>query len=258
MFLRWCGRTGTPPELTKSTVQAFTAALLEAGAEPATARTRQLSLKRSRHGWPTRGRSTTNPSGMKPPKMDIKVADALADDELRALIKVPRQGSSTAATRPSSGSWSKPGRAGEVGNRYPATSTWTRNRVVRRGKGGKGRIVPFGRRPPPRSIATNACVAPTYSPTPRHYGSAPRQDLQSPRDAPIPRIPRQGGGHRTIPPTPTAPHGSITRAGRRRQRGRPHGCSRMTTREMLDRYVAATNHTERAAAEARGLNLGDL
>ena len=30
-----------------------------------------------------------------------------------------------------------------------------------------------------------------------------------------------------------------------------------TTREMLDRYVAATA-SERAAAEARGLNLGDL
>jgi len=62
MFLRWCDRTGTPPELTKSTVQAFVVALLEDGAEPATARSRQLSLKRFSAWLAAEGRSTTTNS----------------------------------------------------------------------------------------------------------------------------------------------------------------------------------------------------
>ena len=41
-FLRWCDER-VPATLDRDTVTAFTAALLEAGAEPATARSRQLS-----------------------------------------------------------------------------------------------------------------------------------------------------------------------------------------------------------------------
>ena len=39
-FLRWCEATGTPAELTKPTVQTFTAELLDGGAEAATASAR--------------------------------------------------------------------------------------------------------------------------------------------------------------------------------------------------------------------------
>jgi len=45
-FLKWCDSTNTPASLTKQTVQQFTAHLLSEGAEPATARSRQLALKR--------------------------------------------------------------------------------------------------------------------------------------------------------------------------------------------------------------------
>lgn len=38
-FLRWCAETGTKAEIAKANVQAFTAALLEVGAEASTART---------------------------------------------------------------------------------------------------------------------------------------------------------------------------------------------------------------------------
>ena len=44
-FLRWCMSTGTAPEFTKTTVQAFTTALLDAGAQPATARSRHMALR---------------------------------------------------------------------------------------------------------------------------------------------------------------------------------------------------------------------
>ncbi len=44
-FLRWCADTGTAPELTKANLQAFMAAILEAGWQPATARTRHMALR---------------------------------------------------------------------------------------------------------------------------------------------------------------------------------------------------------------------
>jgi site-specific recombinase XerD len=44
-FLAWCDAAGTPPVLDRPTV-AFIAELIDEGAEPATARARQLSLRR--------------------------------------------------------------------------------------------------------------------------------------------------------------------------------------------------------------------
>lgn len=49
-FLGWCDRTDHSPVLDRPTVNAFVAALLDAGAEPATARARQLALRRF-SGW---------------------------------------------------------------------------------------------------------------------------------------------------------------------------------------------------------------
>ena len=45
-FLKWCADTATTPELTRTTVQAFTAYILDNGAEPATARSRHSALRR--------------------------------------------------------------------------------------------------------------------------------------------------------------------------------------------------------------------
>ena len=87
-FLRWCQSSGVPASLDRDTVTAFTAALLEAGAEPATARSRQLSLKRFAAWLTAEGELDSDPlMGMKPPKLDTKVTDALTGDELKALIK---------------------------------------------------------------------------------------------------------------------------------------------------------------------------
>ena len=78
MFLRWCERTDTPPELTKPIVQGFVVALLDEGAEAATARSRQLSLKRFSAWLTAEGELEANEIGeLKPPKIDVKVADPL-------------------------------------------------------------------------------------------------------------------------------------------------------------------------------------
>ncbi len=87
-FLRWCTESGTTPELTRTTVAAFTAALLDAGAEPATARSRYMALRRFAAWLADEGEIVANPLiNVKPPKLDTKVTAALSDDELKRLIK---------------------------------------------------------------------------------------------------------------------------------------------------------------------------
>jgi site-specific recombinase XerC len=69
------------PEITKATVQAFTADLLDAGAEAATARTRHMALRRFAAWLADEGEIDNNPLlGVKPPKLDSKVVDALTDN----------------------------------------------------------------------------------------------------------------------------------------------------------------------------------
>ena len=87
-FLRWCEATGTPAELTKSAVQAFIADLLDNGAQATTAQARQLAVRRFTAWLVDEGELDADPLlGMKQPKLDRKVVQALTDDELTRIIK---------------------------------------------------------------------------------------------------------------------------------------------------------------------------
>lgn len=88
LFLAWCARTGTDPHLSRRTVSAFTADLLDADAAPATARNRQLALRRF-SAWLTEEGELERDDllGVKPPKLDAKVVPSLDEDQLAALIK---------------------------------------------------------------------------------------------------------------------------------------------------------------------------
>ena len=147
-FLRWCARTGTTPELTKTNLQAFTASLLDAGAEAATARTRHMALRRFAAWLTDEGELDTNPlADAKPPKLDAKVTPALTDDQLKRLIKacngkalIDRRDEAVIRLMTETGL-----RAGELLAMQLADVDLTQGvATVRRGKGGKGRVVPFG------------------------------------------------------------------------------------------------------------------
>jgi site-specific recombinase XerC len=87
-FLRWSKAANVTPEITTTTVQAFTADLLNAGAQAATARTRRLALRRFAAWLAHEGELDSNPLlGIKPSKLDHKIVGALTDDQLRLLIK---------------------------------------------------------------------------------------------------------------------------------------------------------------------------
>src|SRR4051794_35219667 len=70
-FLAWCAKTGTPAVLTRAAVSGFVADMLQAGSEPATARARQLALRRFSAWLTEEGELDADPLlGMKPPKLD--------------------------------------------------------------------------------------------------------------------------------------------------------------------------------------------
>ncbi len=261
-FLRWCADTGTPPTLDRTTVQAFTVALLDAGAEPATARLRQLSMRRFSAWLAKEGEIDTDPLlGMRPPKIDVKVADPLTEDELKALIKAcqgkgirDRRDEAIIRLMAETGL-----RAGEVVGIGTADIDLARGQaIVRRGTGGKGRIVPFGpqtataidryvRTRRGHLLAASAALwlgdrGKTFSYAALHRSLGYRARLAG-IDRFHPHLLRHTAATRWLA-AGGSEGGLMAVAGWRK-------------RDMLDRYTAATA-SERAAAEARSLGLGEL
>lgn len=147
-YLRWCAETRTPADLSRGSVTGFVGDLLEHGAQPATARVRQLAVRRFSAWLVEEGETTTDPLlGIKAPKLDTKVVEPLTDDQLKALLKAcagpemrDRRDEAILRLMLESGI-----RAGEVVALGVAdVDLMAGTAVVRRGKGGKGRVVPFG------------------------------------------------------------------------------------------------------------------
>lgn len=147
-FLTWCAQTGNSPVLDRRTVAGFVAGLLEDGAEPATARARQLAVRRFSAWLAEEGETDRDELvGIKAPKLDQKVVEPLTDDQLKAML----------ATSTGNVFWDRRDealirlmvetgcRAGEVAAMLLPDVDLPRGvAIVRRGKGGKGRSVPFG------------------------------------------------------------------------------------------------------------------
>ncbi|MGH3904962.1 MAG: tyrosine-type recombinase/integrase, partial [Pseudonocardiaceae bacterium] len=148
LFLEWCTAEGTPAVLDRPTVNTFVAGLLSSGAEAATARARQLAVRRFSAWCAEEGETPRDELlGLKPPKLDQKVVPRLSDEQCRALIKACtgkefRERRDEAIVR---FMLEAIVRAGEVVAMSTADVDLTRGvALVRRGKGGKGRPVPFG------------------------------------------------------------------------------------------------------------------
>lgn len=147
-FLTWCEASEVPPVLTKSAVNAYVAHVLDAGLSPATAKARQLAVRRFAAWLTDEGEIDADPLlGIRPPKVDTPVIEPLTEDELRALLtscqgKEMRDKRDEAIVRFMLETGT---RAGEV-IALDVRDVDLRNgsAIVRRGKGGKGRVVPFG------------------------------------------------------------------------------------------------------------------
>lgn len=261
-FMRWCADSGTEPIVTRAAVQAFTVALLEAGAQPYTARARQQALRRYCAWLLAEDLLDDDPLlGMKPPQLDIKVTEPLDADDLKRLLKAcagtglrERRDEAIVRLMLETGA-----RAGEVVAMGVADIDVPRGMaVIRRGKGGRGRVVPFG---PQTGVAVDRYLrtrrSHTLAATPELWlGDRGRTFSYSALQRSLAYRARLAGIDRFHPHL--LRHTAATRwlaAGG--SEGGLMAVAGWRSREMLDRYVRATA-SERAAAESRGLNLGDL
>jgi site-specific recombinase XerD len=147
-YLTWCAATDRPAVLERGAVTAFVAGMLEDGAEPATARSRQLALRRFAAWLVEEGELDDDPLvGLRSPRLDTKVVEPLTDEQIKALIKAcagpelrDRRDEALVRFMVETGTRAGEAAALEVGDVDLAAGV----AVVRRGKGGKGRAVPFG------------------------------------------------------------------------------------------------------------------
>jgi integrase/recombinase XerD len=166
-FLDFCERTDTPPQLTKVVAQGWVVDLLDSGAQPATATTWLGALKRYATWLEEEGEIPANPLiGMRTPRVDRKVTNALTDDQIKALLhtckaKTLRNRRDEAILRLLIETGM---RASELVDLQTTDVNLTRGLVtVHRGKGGKGRIAPFG--PQTAAATPNCSSAPTSKPS---------------------------------------------------------------------------------------------
>lgn len=261
-FLAWCTDNGHPPNLDKTLAKMWIADLLDAGAEPTTATARQLGLRRYSAWLEDEGEITDDPLlGLKSPKIDKKVTASLTDDELRRLIKAcsgrefrDRRDEALVRLMAETGI-----RAGEVVDLDVTDVDLARGLItVRRGKGGKGRVSPIG---PQAGLAVDRYLRIRRS---HRLANSPALWLGD-----------RGKGlsyyglHKALKGraeqaglTGFHPHLLRHTAATRwlRAGGTEGGLMAVAgwaTRDMIDRYTGASA-SERAADEARGLNLGDL
>ena len=258
-FLRWCATNDVTPELTKDAVNAFITDLLDAGAQPATAVARQKALRQFSKWLAAEGECKDDPLlGLARPQQTTKVTHALDDEQLRRLVKacqgrtfLDRRDEAVVRLMAETGV-----RAGEL--LALAVSDVDLDRgvaVVRKAKGGKQRVVPFGsqtiaaldrylraRRP---AHTTTLWVSVHGYPLGYHGLSSAIKaraiiaginsfHLHLLRHTAATRWLRAGGSEQ----------GLMSVAG-------------WSSRSMLDRYTQASA-SERAADEARTLKLGDL
>jgi site-specific recombinase XerD len=261
-FLAHCELTGAAPELTKVAATDFLAALFTNGAQPNTVRARYSALKRftawaaAEHIWPADPLLT-----LKAPALDSKLVHPLSDAELRDLVK--KCHGSTFRDRRDEAivrlMFETGARAGEVAALTLGDLDTVHGQVtIRRGKGGKARSAPFS--------AQTAVACDRYLRLRRQHRQADSASLWLGERSgafgynglyrALNRRAQLAGIEGFHPHR--LRHTAATRwlaAG-----GSEGGLMSMAgwaSREMLDRYVAATA-SSRAADEARRLNLGEL
>jgi integrase/recombinase XerD len=261
-FLRWCQDQDRPAVLDRATVIAYIADLLDHGAEGNSAKVRQLALRRFAAWLVAEGELGADPlAGLKPPRVDNKVVPVLTEGQLKALVAacqgptfLDRRDEALVRLMAETGL-----RAGEaVALTVDDVDRDAGMVVVRRGKGGKGRIVPFG---PHTARALDRYLRlrrqHKLADTPALWLGANSKTLgYSGLHAALGLRAAQAGiaGFHPHVLRHTAAHRWLAAGGTEGGLMAVAGWSR---RDMLDRYAAATR-AERAAAEARGLNLGDV
>jgi integrase/recombinase XerD len=261
-YLAWCQETDHLAALDRPTVAAFVADLLASGREAATAHAYQKGLRQFSRWLAEEGELPDDPLlGVRPPKLDSKVVPVLDAKQLKALVAacqgptmLDRRDEALIRFLAETGA-----RAGEtVALALEDVDVRGGAAVIRRGKGGRGRMVPFSpqtaraldrylrlRRHHPRAASADLWVGDRG----KRFGYAALRKV----------VVRRGelAGIKHLHPhmlRHTAAHRWLQAGG---TEGGLLAIGGWSNRSMLDRYGSAVA-SERAADEARRLGLGDL
>ena len=261
-YLTWCATAGVPAALDRRQVARFVDHVLD-HAQPATARVRQLAVRRFSAWLTEEGEIEADPLlGIKAPKLDTKVIEPLTETQLKAMLKAcagkdlrDRRDEAILRLMVETGA-----RAGEVAAlELGDVDLRDGTAIVRRGKGGKGRSIPFG---PQTALAIDR-----YLRVRRSHSLADRSAALWLGDRGKPF--RYDGLHKSLKMRATMagvtgfhPHRlRHTAAHRWLAAGGSEGglmaVAGWTRPDMLMRYTKA-QASARAADEAKSLNLGDL
>lgn len=260
LHLEWLADRGLPDEINRRAVQAWVGDLLDAGAEASTARARQLAVRRFSNWLTEEGEIPADPLlGLKPPKVDDKVVEPLTDGQIVALLAtcgrdfIGVRDQALIRLMVESGV-----RAGEViAMDVDDLDVKAGSAIVRRGKGGRGRLVPFG---PKTAAALDRYLRLRRQ---HKFASSPRLWLGHRGSFEYGALRKTLGLRAQTAGIPNFHLHRLrnTAATRWLAKGGSEGgllaVAGWKQRSMLDRYVAATA-SARAAEEARGLNLGEL
>lgn len=267
-YLDWC-EAGGHDALQRGTLRAWVADLLDGGAAASTARSRQLAVRRFTAWLEDEGEVPADPFvGITAPKLDSKVVNPLSEDELRALLRScqpPKDATRSEQLRHRRDEailrvmLETGARAGEVVAMTTADVDLLAGvATIQRGKGGKGRTVPLG----PHAVQ----AIDRYLRLRRAHRLADSPDLWlGDRGKQL----AYDGLHKSLKARAEAagvqgfhPHRMRHTAAHRwlRAGGSESGLMAVagwTRPDMLMRYTKA-QAAERAAEEAKRLNLGDL
>jgi site-specific recombinase XerD len=261
MFLAWCADNSISDPISRRAVQGFIAQCLDDGAESATARLRHYSLKAFMTWLLGEGEITVDPfHGLHPPRLDEKVVPSLSDEEITLLLStcrgakfVDRRDEAILKFMFETGIRSQELCSMDVADVNMTALVAT----VVRGKGGRGRVVPFS--------ASTAAVLDRYLRARKKVAKPGIDKLW------VGSTTGRGIGYQGMYCSLKAraekvglgdfhPHLTRHTAATRwlRHGGSEAGLMSIAgwqSRQMLDRYTAASA-SERAVAEAQRLNLG--
>ncbi len=260
-YLTWCAKNGAPVALGRRQLAQFVDDVL-GRAQPATARVRQLAVRRFSAWLVDEGELDADPLlGVKAPKLDTKVIEPLTDVQIKALLKAcagpdlrDRRDEAILRLMVETGV-----RAGEVAALdLGDVDLMAGTAVVRRGKGGKGRVIPFG---PQTARAIDRYIrlrlAHRLATSPALWlgdrGKAFNYDGLHKSLGYRARLAGVDGFH-PHKLRHTAAHRWLAAGG---SEGGLMAVAGWTRPDMLMRYTKA-QASARAAEEARGLNLGEL
>lgn len=262
-YIDWCAAQQLPPMLERNQVRTWIASLIDAGAEPATAAARQSAVKRFSRWLLAEDEQDTDPlAGLKPPTQAEKLVQPLTEDELRALLKACsgkafEDKRDTAVIRVLMDTGLRPGEVAAL--RVEDVDLGAGLVTVHKSKTGRGRVVHIG-------PATCAAIDRWLRTRRIHkladgpllwLGTRGREFHYAAMWLALKGRAADAGIARRFHPH-LFRHTAATRwlaAGG--SEGGAQASMGWSSRKMLDRYVRATA-SQRAAEEARRLNLGDL